>query len=254
MSIAVAQPTREGLISALRASTVSTSPSPATPRASSASSRPPATRPTSRRSTTSAKASVPGAVTRSPPGSGALSVPEYLQKADVWPLNPEGEIMLGDKLEAQHALGRDAETLSVPGLALAENGSRALGLSYGSTWKAGRPAVAASDTGTGAAERAGWAGGFQVPANLTSARRPRLKRTQQGPQLSEVSRSEISGSASPAMHASILTQPPGLNAAWYTTLERDLVTVELASHVAPRRVVPQFECNRTPASSWAAPA
>ena len=60
-----------------------------------------------------------------------LSVPEYLQKADVWPLNPEGEIMLGVKLEDQQALDRAAETLSVPGLAFAEHGPRDLGLSYG---------------------------------------------------------------------------------------------------------------------------
>lgn len=60
-----------------------------------------------------------------------LSVPEYLQKADVWPLNPEGEIMLGVKLEDQEALDDAAETLSVPGLAFAEHGPRDLGLSYG---------------------------------------------------------------------------------------------------------------------------
>ena len=60
-----------------------------------------------------------------------LSVPEYLRKADVWPLNPEGEIMLGVKLEDQEALDNAAETLSVPGLAFAEHGPRDLGLSYG---------------------------------------------------------------------------------------------------------------------------
>ena len=51
-----------------------------------------------------------------------LNAQEYLQKADVWPLNPEGEIMLGVKLEDQQALDRAAETLSVPGLAFAEHG------------------------------------------------------------------------------------------------------------------------------------
>ncbi len=60
-----------------------------------------------------------------------LNAQEYLQKADVWPLNPEGEIMLGVKLEDQQALDRAAETLSVPGLAFAEHGPRDLGLSYG---------------------------------------------------------------------------------------------------------------------------
>ncbi len=60
-----------------------------------------------------------------------LNAQEYLQKADVWPLNPEGEIMLGVKLEDQQALDRAAETLSVPGLAFAEHGPRDLGLSFG---------------------------------------------------------------------------------------------------------------------------
>ncbi len=60
-----------------------------------------------------------------------LSTREYLQRADVWPLNPAGEIMLGVKLEDQQALDRAAETLSIPGLAFAEHGPRDLGLSYG---------------------------------------------------------------------------------------------------------------------------
>ena len=61
----------------------------------------------------------------------SLSTQEYLQKAGVWPPNPEGEIVLGVKLEDQQALDRAAETLSAPGLAFAEHGSRDLGLSYG---------------------------------------------------------------------------------------------------------------------------
>lgn len=60
-----------------------------------------------------------------------LDAQEYLRKADVWPLNPEGEIMLGVKLEDPQALHRAAETLSVPGLAFAEHGPRDLGLSHG---------------------------------------------------------------------------------------------------------------------------
>lgn len=55
----------------------------------------------------------------------------YLKKADVWPLNPEGEIMLGVKLEDQQALANAAVTLAVPGLAFAEHGPRDMGLSYG---------------------------------------------------------------------------------------------------------------------------
>lgn len=56
---------------------------------------------------------------------------EYLEKADVWPLNPAGEIMLGVKIEDQQALARADETLTVPGISFAEHGPRDLGLSYG---------------------------------------------------------------------------------------------------------------------------
>lgn len=56
---------------------------------------------------------------------------EYLKKADVWPLNPNGEILLGVKIEDQQALERADETLEVPGIAFAEHGPRDLGLSYG---------------------------------------------------------------------------------------------------------------------------
>lgn len=56
---------------------------------------------------------------------------EYLQKADVWPLNPNGEIMLGVKIEDREALANTEQTLAVPGLAFAEHGPRDMGLSYG---------------------------------------------------------------------------------------------------------------------------
>ena len=56
---------------------------------------------------------------------------EYLRKADVWPLNPDGEILLGVKIEDQQALANTEATLAVPGLAFAEHGPRDLGLSYG---------------------------------------------------------------------------------------------------------------------------
>jgi 4-hydroxy-2-oxoheptanedioate aldolase len=55
----------------------------------------------------------------------------YLEKADVWPLNPAGEIMLGVKIEDQQALARAEETLAVPGISFAEHGPRDLGLAYG---------------------------------------------------------------------------------------------------------------------------
>ncbi|TWU27872.1 aldolase/citrate lyase family protein [Bythopirellula polymerisocia] len=60
-----------------------------------------------------------------------ISPEDYLAKADVWPLNPDGEIMLGVKIEDQEALANCETTLAVPGLAFAEHGPRDLGLSFG---------------------------------------------------------------------------------------------------------------------------
>lgn len=56
---------------------------------------------------------------------------EYLLKADCWPLNPNGELMFGVKIEDQKALKNSSLTLKVPGLAFAEHGPRDLGFSYG---------------------------------------------------------------------------------------------------------------------------
>ena len=88
-----------------------------------------------------------------------LSVPEYLQKADVWPLNPEGEIMLGVKLEDQQVLDRAAETLSVPGRPSASTG-RVTWSCRMPAWKVGpirrgRPRSSPSAHGAGADEGAG---------------------------------------------------------------------------------------------------
>lgn len=54
----------------------------------------------------------------------------YLKKADVWPLNPEGEIMLGIKVEDQQALENAEKSIAVPGICFAEHGPRDMGLSY----------------------------------------------------------------------------------------------------------------------------
>lgn len=56
---------------------------------------------------------------------------EYLKKADVWPLNPKGEIMLGVKIEDKIALENTEQILAVPGICFAEHGPRDMGLSYG---------------------------------------------------------------------------------------------------------------------------
>jgi 4-hydroxy-2-oxoheptanedioate aldolase len=60
-----------------------------------------------------------------------LSQKDYLERADVWPLNPKGEIMLGLKIEDKYALEHVDESLSVPGIAFAEWGPGDMSLSMG---------------------------------------------------------------------------------------------------------------------------
>ncbi|RIK40105.1 MAG: hypothetical protein DCC55_16010 [Chloroflexi bacterium] len=56
---------------------------------------------------------------------------EYLRKADPWPLNPEGELLLGLKIESAAAILHIEEILSVPGIGFAEMGPGDLSLSLG---------------------------------------------------------------------------------------------------------------------------
>ena len=60
-----------------------------------------------------------------------VSEQEYLEKADLWPLNPDGEIMLGLKIEDTQALANAEKSVAIPGIAFAEHGPRDMGLSYG---------------------------------------------------------------------------------------------------------------------------
>ena len=60
-----------------------------------------------------------------------VSEPEYLEKADAWPLNPNGELLLGIKIENQRALLYSDVTASVPGLAFAEWGPGDMSMSLG---------------------------------------------------------------------------------------------------------------------------
>jgi 4-hydroxy-2-oxoheptanedioate aldolase len=56
---------------------------------------------------------------------------EYLERADVWPLNPDGELMLGLKIENRRALENAETSAAVPGLAFAEWGPGDMGMSFG---------------------------------------------------------------------------------------------------------------------------
>src|SRR5437867_9357801 len=60
-----------------------------------------------------------------------ISTDEYLEKADVWPLNPNGEILLGLKLEDKYALANAEDNVKVPGIAFAEWGPGDMALSLG---------------------------------------------------------------------------------------------------------------------------
>jgi 4-hydroxy-2-oxoheptanedioate aldolase len=56
---------------------------------------------------------------------------QYLDKADAWPLNPDGELLLGVKLEDKYALDNAEESLKIPGIAFAEWGPGDMALSLG---------------------------------------------------------------------------------------------------------------------------
>lgn len=55
----------------------------------------------------------------------------YLELADPWPLNPEGELFLGIKVENARALERCEEIVAVPGIAFAEWGPGDMCMSFG---------------------------------------------------------------------------------------------------------------------------
>ncbi len=60
-----------------------------------------------------------------------VSQQEYLEKADVWPLNPNGEILLGLKIEDKWAVANAESVAKVPGIAFAEWGGGDLSFSFG---------------------------------------------------------------------------------------------------------------------------
>ncbi len=60
-----------------------------------------------------------------------ISDEEYLRRCDPWPLNPEGELLLGVKLESPEGVANCEAILDVPGLGFAEMGPGDLGLALG---------------------------------------------------------------------------------------------------------------------------
>ena len=60
-----------------------------------------------------------------------ISANEYLDVADPWPLNPNGELFLGLKFENKRALANVEITAQVPGIAFAEWGPGDMSMSFG---------------------------------------------------------------------------------------------------------------------------
>ena len=60
-----------------------------------------------------------------------VSVAEYERKADAWPLNPNGELLLGLKEEDKIALANVDENVQIPGISFAEWGPGDMAMSLG---------------------------------------------------------------------------------------------------------------------------
>jgi 4-hydroxy-2-oxoheptanedioate aldolase len=59
-----------------------------------------------------------------------LSKENYWRLADLWPLNPDGELLLGLKIENRESLGQVDDIASVPGITFAEWGPADMAMSY----------------------------------------------------------------------------------------------------------------------------
>ncbi|MBS0523187.1 MAG: hypothetical protein JSS04_06080 [Proteobacteria bacterium] len=68
-----------------------------------------------------------------------LSQEEYFRLAEPWPLNPQGELLLGVKIESPAGVAHADDILAMPGLGFAELGPGDLGLSLGYTTLQRRP-------------------------------------------------------------------------------------------------------------------
>ena len=60
-----------------------------------------------------------------------VSPKEYLERAEPWPLDPNGELLLGLKIEDKYAVEVSELTTKIPGIGYAEWGPGDMGLSYG---------------------------------------------------------------------------------------------------------------------------
>jgi 4-hydroxy-2-oxoheptanedioate aldolase len=72
------------------------------------------------------------------PAYWGLSEPEYRRKADVWPLNPEGELVVWAIIETKEGLSNVREIAQVPGLSVLAPGAGTLGGVFSTTNAEGR--------------------------------------------------------------------------------------------------------------------
>ena len=64
---------------------------------------------------------------------------QYIDLADPWPLNPNGELLLGLKIESVKGLEKCEQILSVPGIGFAEMGPGDMSMSMGIVRDSGNP-------------------------------------------------------------------------------------------------------------------
>ena len=68
---------------------------------------------------------------RDPAAIWGIDPTEYVRRADPWPMNPDGELMLGLKIEDRHSLPNADAIAATPGIAFAEWGPGDMGMSFG---------------------------------------------------------------------------------------------------------------------------
>jgi len=62
-----------------------------------------------------------------------IATADYMARCEPWPLNPQGELLLGVKIESPEGVANVEQILAVPGLGFAEIGPGDLGLALGYT-------------------------------------------------------------------------------------------------------------------------
>ena len=95
-----------------------------------------------------------------------VSQQEYMQRCDPWPLNPEGELLLGVKLESPEGIANCEAICAVPGLGFAEMGPGDLGTVARLYHAAARSVSAGDGRGAGACVRRMQAQWHCVPGRL----------------------------------------------------------------------------------------